>query len=185
MSDKKVVVYGASGYTGRLVCEFLREILLFPGRPVCSERLVSRGGSEGELPRETGAEDGSQVATQFLREDDMTTRQTRATLLALILGVSFFVAHPVHAFFDCDKGQKGAFASGDWNGDQSTDLRDVISLVEALYSDDQIEQVVSGTPLKRMTSYAETAAFIKLLAGDSTAFVTGQTIMFDGGRNMR
>lgn len=25
MSDKKVVVYGASGYTGRLVCEFLRE----------------------------------------------------------------------------------------------------------------------------------------------------------------
>ena len=25
MSDKQVVVYGASGYTGRLVCEFLRE----------------------------------------------------------------------------------------------------------------------------------------------------------------
>jgi short subunit dehydrogenase-like uncharacterized protein len=25
MSDKKVVVYGASGYTGRLVCEYLRE----------------------------------------------------------------------------------------------------------------------------------------------------------------
>ncbi|MCP4389176.1 MAG: hypothetical protein GY802_12845 [Gammaproteobacteria bacterium] len=36
-----------------------------------------------------------------------------------------------------------------------------------------------------MTTYAETAAFIKLLASDSTAFVTGQTIMFDGGRNMR
>ena len=25
MSKKQVVVYGASGYTGRLVCEFLRE----------------------------------------------------------------------------------------------------------------------------------------------------------------
>ena len=25
MSNKQVVVYGASGYTGRLVCEFLRE----------------------------------------------------------------------------------------------------------------------------------------------------------------
>ena len=25
MSDKKVIVYGASGYTGRLVCEYLRE----------------------------------------------------------------------------------------------------------------------------------------------------------------
>ena len=29
MSDKKpVVVYGASGYTGRLVCEYLRELHL-------------------------------------------------------------------------------------------------------------------------------------------------------------
>jgi short subunit dehydrogenase-like uncharacterized protein len=27
MSDKKpVIVYGASGYTGRLVCEYLREL---------------------------------------------------------------------------------------------------------------------------------------------------------------
>ena len=25
MSKKQVVVYGASGYTGRLICEFLRE----------------------------------------------------------------------------------------------------------------------------------------------------------------
>src|SRR5215204_1959532 len=25
MSEKKVVVYGASGYTGRLICEYLRE----------------------------------------------------------------------------------------------------------------------------------------------------------------
>jgi len=58
-------------------------------------------------------------------------------------------------------------------------------LVRELYSDDQIAQVVDGTPLKRMTSYEETASFIKLLASASTSFVTGQTIMFDGGRNMR
>ena len=25
MSEKRVVVYGASGYTGRLICEYLRE----------------------------------------------------------------------------------------------------------------------------------------------------------------
>ena len=25
MSDKPVIVYGASGYTGRLICEYLRE----------------------------------------------------------------------------------------------------------------------------------------------------------------
>lgn len=58
-------------------------------------------------------------------------------------------------------------------------------LVRELYSDEQLQQVVEDTPLKRMTTYAETAAFIKLLASDSTAFVTGQTVMFDGGRNMR
>ena len=58
-------------------------------------------------------------------------------------------------------------------------------LVRELFSDEQLQQAVEDTPLKRMTTYAETAAFIKLLASDSTAFVTGQTVMFDGGRNMR
>ena len=58
-------------------------------------------------------------------------------------------------------------------------------LVRELYSDEQVQQAVESTPLQRMTTYAETAAFIKLLASDATAFVTGQTVMFDGGRNMR
>ena len=50
---------------------------------------------------------------------------------------------------------------------------------------DSVSQVIEGTPLKRMTTNEETASFIKLLASESTSFVTGQTIMFDGGRNMR
>ncbi|MBX2870200.1 MAG: 3-oxoacyl-ACP reductase FabG [Acidiferrobacterales bacterium] len=58
-------------------------------------------------------------------------------------------------------------------------------LVQALYSEEQIQSVVESTPLRRMTSNQETAQFVKLLASESTAFVTGQTIMFDGGRNMR
>ena len=57
-------------------------------------------------------------------------------------------------------------------------------LVHEVFSDQQLAEVIAGTPLKRMTSNDETAAFIKLLASNSTAFVTGQTIMFDGGRNM-
>ena len=57
-------------------------------------------------------------------------------------------------------------------------------LVHEVFSDQQLSEVIAGTPLKRMTSNDETAAFIKLLASNSTAFVTGQTIMFDGGRNM-
>lgn len=58
-------------------------------------------------------------------------------------------------------------------------------LVRELYSDAQIAEAIEGTPLKYMTTYDETAEFIKLLASESTSFVTGQTIMFDGGRNMR
>ncbi len=58
-------------------------------------------------------------------------------------------------------------------------------LVRELYSAEQINEVLHSTPLKRMTSYEETASFIKLLASESVSFVTGQTIMYDGGRNMR
>jgi len=58
-------------------------------------------------------------------------------------------------------------------------------LVDELYTPEQLGQVIEGTPLKRMTTNEETASFIKLLASESTSFVTGQTIMFDGGRNMR
>ena len=58
-------------------------------------------------------------------------------------------------------------------------------LVRELYSSEQQNQVIEATPLKRMTSNEETASFVKLLASQSMSFVTGQTIMFDGGRNMR
>ncbi len=59
------------------------------------------------------------------------------------------------------------------------------SLVRGLYSREQISQTIESTPLKRMTTSKETASFVKLLASESASFVTGQTIMFDGGRNMR
>ncbi len=58
-------------------------------------------------------------------------------------------------------------------------------LVYELYSEDQLSKTIESTPLKRMTTNQEVVTFIKLLASESTAFVTGQTIMFDGGRNMR
>ena len=58
-------------------------------------------------------------------------------------------------------------------------------LVREVFSAEQIDEVLATTPLGRMTTMEETAAFVKLLASDSTAFVSGQTIMFDGGRVMR
>ena len=46
MSDKKpVIVYGASGYTGRLICEFLRELnvpFIAAGRDAARVRRLSK-----------------------------------------------------------------------------------------------------------------------------------------------
>ncbi len=58
-------------------------------------------------------------------------------------------------------------------------------LIHELYSSEQLELVLEGTPMARMTTPKETSAFVRLLASEETAFVTGQTIMFDGGRVMR
>ena len=58
-------------------------------------------------------------------------------------------------------------------------------LVRQIFSEDQIAQAIEGTPLRRMTTMKETASFIKLLASELSSFVSGQTIMFDGGRNTR
>ena len=58
-------------------------------------------------------------------------------------------------------------------------------LVRELFTEEQIEQARDGFPLKRMTTYEETSAFVLMLASDTAAFVTGQTIPFDGGRVMR
>jgi len=58
-------------------------------------------------------------------------------------------------------------------------------LVHELFSSEQLEQFNDTVPLKRMTTYKETSAFVMMLASDTAAFVTGQTIPFDGGRVMR
>jgi NAD(P)-dependent dehydrogenase (short-subunit alcohol dehydrogenase family) len=58
-------------------------------------------------------------------------------------------------------------------------------LVRELFTEEQIEQAKDDVPVKRMTTYEETSAFVMMLASDTAAFVTGQTIPFDGGRVMR
>ena len=58
-------------------------------------------------------------------------------------------------------------------------------LVRDLFSPDEIAQAAEGVPLKRLTTYEETSAFVLMLASDAAGFVTGQTIPYDGGRVMR
>ena len=58
-------------------------------------------------------------------------------------------------------------------------------LVRELFSPDEITQAAKNVPLKRLTTYEETSAFVLMLASDVAGFVTGQTIPYDGGRVMR
>lgn len=58
-------------------------------------------------------------------------------------------------------------------------------LVRKLFTPEQIAVAGNGVPLKRLTTYEETSRFVLMLASETAAFVTGQTIPFDGGRVMR
>lgn len=58
-------------------------------------------------------------------------------------------------------------------------------LIRELFSEEQLKEAEMNVPVKRMTTYVETSAFVMMLASDTAAFVTGQTIPFDGGRVMR
>ena len=58
-------------------------------------------------------------------------------------------------------------------------------LVRELFTKEQIEQARNAVPVRRLTTYEETSAFVLMLASDTASFVTGQTIPFDGGRVMR
>lgn len=58
-------------------------------------------------------------------------------------------------------------------------------IVRELYTDAQLAEVVAVTPLARMSNFAEVSEFVIFMASKEAAFMTGQTIVFDGGRVMR
>lgn len=58
-------------------------------------------------------------------------------------------------------------------------------LVEELYGTERMAEIAASTPLARMAAPAEIADLVLFLASDRAAFMTGQTVIFDGGRVMR
>lgn len=58
-------------------------------------------------------------------------------------------------------------------------------LVEEIYSDEQLADIVAQTPVRRMAEPREVADLVLFLASEKSGFITGQTIIFDGGRVMR
>ena len=61
----------------------------------------------------------------------------------------------------------------------------VSPLAESLYTQEQLADIVEVTPLRRMGTYEEVAAAVRFFASEVAAFVTGQTLIVDGGRVMR
>ncbi len=76
MTDKKVVVYGASGYTGRLVCEYLREY----GVP-----FVAAGRNEDKL---TASMDKNVPGIETADYEVKTVEHSVAALTELFAGAS-------------------------------------------------------------------------------------------------
>ncbi len=58
-------------------------------------------------------------------------------------------------------------------------------LVRELYDEASIRQVVDETPLARPGRFAEIARTVRFFASDAASFITGQTLIVDGGRVMR
>jgi NAD(P)-dependent dehydrogenase (short-subunit alcohol dehydrogenase family) len=58
-------------------------------------------------------------------------------------------------------------------------------LAEEIYSDEQLADIVAETPVRRMAEPREVADLVLFLASEKSAFMTGQTIIQDGGRIMR
>ncbi len=76
MSDKKpVIVYGASGYTGRLICEYLRELNVPFTAVGRNEKLVK--DVMDKLP-----------GTETARFDVTTVKHDKASLVKLFKGAS-------------------------------------------------------------------------------------------------
>jgi len=58
-------------------------------------------------------------------------------------------------------------------------------IVRELYSDEQLAAVVSETPLGTMGTHKDVSELVRYLASSGADFMTGQTIILDGGRIMR
>lgn len=57
-------------------------------------------------------------------------------------------------------------------------------IVRELFTNEQIVETKRAVPLKRMTTYEETSAFVMMLASDTSSFMTGHTIPYGGGKVM-
>ena len=55
-------------------------------------------------------------------------------------------------------------------------------LVDQLYSAEQQAAVQDATPLGRMGDFAEVSSTVRFFASQASGFITGQTVIIDGGR---
>ena len=156
MSDKPVVVYGASGYTGRLICEYLREL---------NVPFVAAGRDKDRCQDVVGRIPGIAGYSGTKSAVDRMTRIAAAEAGRLGYGVRVNCIYPglvptamgMQLAVDC--AELGLFES----------------------PEAAVGAVVGLTPSGRLGEVADMADAVVFLASDAARFITGAGLPVDGG----
>ena len=160
MSDKPVVVYGASGYTGRLVCEYLREYHV---------PFVAAGRSEEKLT----ASMASNVAGIETADYEVVAVERMTKVAAMEAGKPGYGVRVNCIFPGLVPTAMGAGLAND-----------VAELGLFASPEAAVGAVVELTPAGRLGAVDDMADAVVFLASDASRFVTGAGLPVDGGMGM-
>jgi NAD(P)-dependent dehydrogenase (short-subunit alcohol dehydrogenase family) len=159
MSDKKVIVYGASGYTGRLVCEYLREFHV---------PFVAAGRDKARIAEALHAVPGIGIYSATKSGVDRLTRVAAMESGKLGYGVRVNCIYPglvptaMGAGLASDVARLGLFGS----------------------PEEAVGAVVGLTPSGRLGEVGDMASAVVFLASDAAGFINGVGLPVDGGMGM-
>ena len=158
-TDKPVIVYGASGYTGRLICEYLREF---------NVPFVAAGRDKARIGEALDKVPGIAVYSATKAAVDRLSRVAAMESGKLGYGVRVNCIYP--GLVPTEMGNQLA--------------QDVVTLGLFPSVPEAIGAVVGLTPQGRLAEVEDMADAVVFLASDGARFITGAGLPVDGGMGM-